>query len=93
MVLTLTTLHPFVSSLSHCHADPLPRYTSTVIRHKKTSALVKFGDWPERFNEWIPFDSLRMAPLGTFTNGEMTNRMSQGPPHTASPPPTTAAAT
>ena len=31
--------------------------------------------------------------LGTFTNGEMTNRMSQGPPHTASPPPTTAAAT
>lgn len=53
-------------------------YTSTVIRHKKSSALVQFGAWPERFNEWIPFDSRRMAEVGTFTTGEMTNRMSQG---------------
>ena len=53
-------------------------YASTVIRHKKGATLVKFGDWPERFNEWIAFDSRRMAPLGTFTNGETTNRMSKG---------------
>ena len=32
---------------------------------------------PERFNEWVAFDSRRMAPVGTFTNGEMTNRMSK----------------
>jgi len=53
-------------------------YASTVVRVKANSALIKFGDWPDRFNEWIGFDSARMAGLGTFTNCEMTNRMSQG---------------
>jgi len=62
-------------------------YASTVIRHKKGAALVKFGDWPERFNEWIAFDSKRLAPICTFTNGEMTNRMSKGT--TADVPPGT----
>jgi len=62
-------------------------YTSTVVRHSKGRALIKFGDWPERFNEWIAFNSGRMAQCGTFTNGTMTNRMSQGT--TADVPPGT----
>lgn len=53
-------------------------YASTVIRHSNNRALVKFGDWPERFNEWISFNNGRLAPVGTFTDGKMTNRMSQG---------------
>merc|ERR1719460_3182528 len=62
-------------------------YTSTVIRHTKTRVLIKFGDWPDRFNEWIAFDSGRLAPKCTFTDGTMTNRMSQGT--TADVPPQT----
>jgi len=54
-------------------------YTSTVVRVTKSGrVLVKFGDWPERFNEWIATDSGRLAPANTFTNGETTNRMSLG---------------
>merc|ERR1711990_1422368 len=50
-------------------------YASTVVRVSNKRALIKFGDWPERFNEWIAFESGRMATLATFTNGIMTNRM------------------
>jgi len=54
-------------------------YTSTVVRTTKSGrVLVKFGDWPERFNEWIAMDSNRLAPLLTFTDGSFTNRMSMG---------------
>ena len=31
-------------------------------------ALVKLGTWPDRFSEWIPFDSARLAPLGHMTS-------------------------
>jgi len=54
-------------------------YASTVIRTTVSGkVLVKFGDWPDRFNEWIPCDSGRLAPFRTFTEGIFTNRMSNG---------------
>lgn len=54
-------------------------YTSTVVRVTNSGrVLVKFGDWPERFNEWIKSDSGRLAPPETFTDGTFTNRMSVG---------------
>lgn len=54
-------------------------YTSEVVRVTSSGrVLVKFGDWPERFNEWIAADAGRLCEILTFTNGETTNRMSMG---------------
>jgi len=49
-------------------------YRSEVVRvtqpHGRTvgSALVRFGDLPDRFNCWIPFNSGRLAPVGLMTS-------------------------
>eukprot|EP00658_Telonema_sp_P-2_P033835 TRINITY_DN24756_c0_g1_i1.p1 TRINITY_DN24756_c0_g1~~TRINITY_DN24756_c0_g1_i1.p1 ORF type:complete len:514 (-),score=124.79 TRINITY_DN24756_c0_g1_i1:360-1901(-) len=37
------------------------------IRDRAGAALVRYADLADRFNSWIPFDSGRMAPLGTMT--------------------------
>ena len=43
------------------------RYPSKVRRIANGRALVKLAEWPDRFMEWIPFISGRLAPLGAMT--------------------------
>ena len=42
-------------------------YPSKVRRIANGRALVKLAEWPDRFMEWIPFTSGRLAPLGQLT--------------------------
>eukprot|EP00658_Telonema_sp_P-2_P030146 TRINITY_DN22821_c0_g1_i1.p1 TRINITY_DN22821_c0_g1~~TRINITY_DN22821_c0_g1_i1.p1 ORF type:complete len:434 (+),score=50.03 TRINITY_DN22821_c0_g1_i1:225-1526(+) len=44
-------------------------YPSRVVSLNNNSALVRFGEYPARFNTWVPLNCGRMAPLNTFTQG------------------------
>merc|ERR1712166_296901 len=43
-------------------------YPSRVKRIANGRALVKLAEWPERYMEWIPFTSGRLAQLGLITS-------------------------
>jgi len=55
-------------------------YPSVVRRIANNRALVKLAGWPDRYMEWVPFTSGRMAPLGQITAVDGKNLMPSAEP-------------
>jgi len=53
-------------------------YPSRVIQVSETQALIKFGEFPDKYNTWIPLGYGRLAPLNTFSEGLPTDNRTRG---------------
>jgi hypothetical protein len=42
---------------------------STIMEVKQDKVFIHYNGWPSRWDEWIPIDSKRLAPVHTHTNG------------------------
>ena len=75
-----TTMAAEVGDFLDACDDMFMWYPSRVMQlsDKHNSALVKFGEFPDKYNTWIPLGYGRLAPLNTFTEGLPTDNRTRG---------------
>jgi len=62
-----------VNSLLDCLDCDQNWYVGQIVQIKDEIALIRFNGWTDKWNEWIPFKSTRLAPLHSYTKSDTNN--------------------